>query len=430
MEGFYNGHRLHATPGYRTRLKMEEEKLDMRSRAVQGEPPGSSTASGQAVRAPRIHPQHDPSQRIPMRLGTSATLLCALTVSLSVGAISCGSGDSSETQAGANATRVDASGGSVSGGGAKVEIPAGALATGTDIGVAAVDLSALAALPAVISAAGSAIAFTPHGTTFQTPVTLTLPHDGSGDVVLRLDDEADTTWEVVSSAVFAGSEAKVTTSTFSIYVVASQCQPYCAKVEALCGSTLTQGTCQSTCSTRASKPLEQSLCQTQFDAVRQCYSSQTLATAFDCASGAPADTTCATERSAISGCLLASGDPCYTFAGDDWTATLIPEDPSQEQSAPATFVPTPGDPTTLTLNIQFSAPNAAPPITVAFDPVIQGKFTLADKMIDLFSDPSESSFTCIGADRELHLYWLVQAMSNGNKLESIDLTVKSNPSSP
>jgi hypothetical protein len=61
------------------------------------------------------------------------------------------------------------------------------------------------------------VVFTPHGLTFKVPVTLTIPYaSASADlVVLRLDDERDTTWEVLP-ATFEGGKARVQTTRFSV----------------------------------------------------------------------------------------------------------------------------------------------------------------------------------------------------------------------
>jgi uncharacterized delta-60 repeat protein len=72
-------------------------------------------------------------------------------------------------------TVVGAAGGTVVGpNGAKVEIPAGALATATTISIEQTSAGA-PALPGGFTASGQTFAFTPHGTTFDAPVTITLP---------------------------------------------------------------------------------------------------------------------------------------------------------------------------------------------------------------------------------------------------------------
>src|SRR5689334_17054003 len=76
-------------------------------------------------------------------------------------------------------TGIGAAGGTVSGPiGAKVVIPPGALTTNVEIKVEMISTGA-PALPAGLSAAGQMFAFTPHGTSFAAPVTLTLPFDAT-----------------------------------------------------------------------------------------------------------------------------------------------------------------------------------------------------------------------------------------------------------
>jgi len=76
-------------------------------------------------------------------------------------------------------------------------------------------------LPVGVALAGPAIAFTPHGTSFDAAVAITLPYDGepASPIILRLDDFDDDTWEVVDGGDFAGGEATLDVMGFSIYVV-------------------------------------------------------------------------------------------------------------------------------------------------------------------------------------------------------------------
>src|SRR6187455_414378 len=74
-------------------------------------------------------------------------------------------------------TGIGTAGGTVTGpDGAKVVIPAGALTTSTDIKVEQTSAGS-PALPAGFTAVGSMFAFTPHGTQFALPATITLPFD-------------------------------------------------------------------------------------------------------------------------------------------------------------------------------------------------------------------------------------------------------------
>lgn len=109
-------------------------------------------------------------------------------------------------------------GGRVEGtGGAGVDVPAGALSSEVTIEVG--DAEPSAASPGGSAAAGPAIAFTPHGTTFAMPVTLTIPvtADPTEVTVFRLDDERDTTWEAVPGGEPATDAVLVETDRFSIY---------------------------------------------------------------------------------------------------------------------------------------------------------------------------------------------------------------------
>src|SRR5262245_2127452 len=66
----------------------------------------------------------------------------------------------------------------VSNGGAQVVVPAGALAQATQIAIAQTNTGA-PALPPDVTPVGPMFAFTPHGTTFAVPATVTLPYDPS-----------------------------------------------------------------------------------------------------------------------------------------------------------------------------------------------------------------------------------------------------------
>lgn len=80
--------------------------------------------------------------------------------------------------------------------------------------------SLTATLPADTALVGDAQRFTPHGTTFASPVTITLTGVGDANTVLRLDDDNDTTWEVVNGATFSNGVATFETTSFSLYAAA------------------------------------------------------------------------------------------------------------------------------------------------------------------------------------------------------------------
>lgn len=112
--------------------------------------------------------------------------------------------------------------------GITLDIPPGATSGDVEISIGDVAPEQLAAsVPAETLLRSTPQRFTPHGTQFNTPVTITLPYGGTANAVLRLDDEDDTTWEVVSGATFGGTSATFQTSSFSVYVIAEQAQAAC-----------------------------------------------------------------------------------------------------------------------------------------------------------------------------------------------------------
>lgn len=119
-------------------------------------------------------------------------------------------------------TSIGPDGGTVTGDDATVDVPEGALSDSTKITVAASDVEVAA--PEGYELAGPAIAFTPHGLSFDDDVTLTLPYSSSADAlaVLRLDDEDDDSWEMVAGGSFARGFATLDVNHFSIYVVAAE----------------------------------------------------------------------------------------------------------------------------------------------------------------------------------------------------------------
>lgn len=155
-----------------------------------------------------------------MRRWTWTVVVALMTV------VACSSDDPSSP---GTSTVVGGGGGVVAKDGASLTIPAGALASDVPVAVGRLDAAAVAALPpatapgikgtAVLS--GDVFAFTPHGTTFAAPVTVELAHAGAGNMVLRLDDERDTTWEVVPGTTFAGGVVRFQVTRFSIYGVAT-----------------------------------------------------------------------------------------------------------------------------------------------------------------------------------------------------------------
>ena len=125
-----------------------------------------------------------------------------LAVALLLGTWGC----ESSTRDSATVT-VGSQGGTITLGDARIEIPPGALSQDTVITVART--AAPAPAPDETESAGDVFSFTPHGTLFNTPITIQLPYTGlDNDLsVLRLDDENDTLWEAVEGVTFSGGLA-------------------------------------------------------------------------------------------------------------------------------------------------------------------------------------------------------------------------------
>ncbi len=116
-------------------------------------------------------------------------------------------------------TVVGAAGGTVVGpNGAKVVIPAGALATNTTINIAQIAAST-AVLPVGFSVSGQMFAFTPHGTTFAVPVTMTLPFNPAlvpaGTTPQFYKTNAQFQWEQITNATFGTDTATAQVTSFS-----------------------------------------------------------------------------------------------------------------------------------------------------------------------------------------------------------------------
>jgi len=102
--------------------------------------------------------------------------------------------------------------------GARVAIPAGALAEPTSITITVLNADAVQGIPGNLEAVGATYAFLPHGTTFSQPVTIELPFAGSdaGLRAQRLDDEQDTTWEPMLGGTTRNGVLFVESRTFSV----------------------------------------------------------------------------------------------------------------------------------------------------------------------------------------------------------------------
>ena len=130
----------------------------------------------------------------------------------------CGGGGSTPPPA-----TIGAAGGTATGpAGAQVVVPAGALATATAVAVAQTSTGA-PALPAGLAMAGSVFAFTPHGTTFAAPVTVTVPYDAAAvpatATPVLYKTNAAGGWDAVAGASFANGMASANVTSFSWVVV-------------------------------------------------------------------------------------------------------------------------------------------------------------------------------------------------------------------
>ncbi|MEO8019422.1 MAG: Calx-beta domain-containing protein [Pseudomonadota bacterium] len=119
---------------------------------------------------------------------------------------------------------IGTTGGTVNGpSGAKVVVPAGALASNVDITIAESSVGA-PALPAGFTTIGSMFAFTPHGTTFAVPATVTVPFDttklpAGTTPLLYKTNATQSAWDPVPRATASGGAMTGSVSGFSFIVV-------------------------------------------------------------------------------------------------------------------------------------------------------------------------------------------------------------------
>lgn len=127
-----------------------------------------------------------------------------------------GGGDAAESLAGIT---VGAAGGSVAGpGGTSVVVPPGALTAETRIEIAESSAGA-PPLPAGLVAAGPMFAFTPHGTRFAAPVTMTVPFDPAlvpaGRTPQLYKTNAQNQWEQVATVTIGTASISAQVTGFS-----------------------------------------------------------------------------------------------------------------------------------------------------------------------------------------------------------------------
>lgn len=125
---------------------------------------------------------------------------------------------------------IGAAGGTVQGpSGAQVVIPAGALSQNVAITVTQSSAGS-PALPAGLIAAGQMFAFTPHGTTFAAPVTVTVPFDPAlvttgATPTLYKTTAGQAGWEAVAGATVSGNTMMAPVTSFSYLVVVTPPPP-------------------------------------------------------------------------------------------------------------------------------------------------------------------------------------------------------------
>jgi uncharacterized delta-60 repeat protein len=157
-----------------------------------------------------------------------------IVIGFAFGLAACGGGDdegngqggSGGSQTQPTPSGIGAAGGTVLGpNGSKVEIPSGALAAVTQIAVAQSSANA-PPLPAGLTPIGQMFAFTPHGTTFATPVTVTMPFDPSavpaGLTPALFKTNAQNQWVEVVNATFGASSVTGQVTSFSDFQVVAE----------------------------------------------------------------------------------------------------------------------------------------------------------------------------------------------------------------
>lgn len=120
-------------------------------------------------------------------------------------------------------------------GNAQVVVPAGALAQNTEIEIEQTDAGA-PPLPEGVVAFGPVFAFTPHGTSFAVPVSVTLPYDpasvpGGEKPRLYKTNASHSAWEQVPIGSIGATSVTAQVSSFSYFVVGSPPPPPLARAE-------------------------------------------------------------------------------------------------------------------------------------------------------------------------------------------------------
>ncbi len=109
----------------------------------------------------------------------------------------------------------------------RVEVPAGALSEPVKIRVEKIDRSRVASEPDRTRYLSDPFELTPHGTTFDEPVRITLRVTDTPERarVYQLDTPDDMIWKLVRSEERAGTDVVVRTRSFSVYAVFEPASP-------------------------------------------------------------------------------------------------------------------------------------------------------------------------------------------------------------
>ena len=158
--------------------------------------------------------------------GVGAVLICLVAAACGGG----GGGDGGGNPQPAPAVGIGTAGGTVVGpAGAQVVVPAGALAQSTAV-VVAQSSSGAPPLPAGVTAFGPMFAFTPHGTAFAVPVTITVPFDpallpAGTQPALYKTNAGELAFEAVAGASRVGNTMVASVGSFSLAVVGTPPPP-------------------------------------------------------------------------------------------------------------------------------------------------------------------------------------------------------------
>ncbi|HEY5958598.1 MAG TPA: hypothetical protein VIV60_18685, partial [Polyangiaceae bacterium] len=114
---------------------------------------------------------------------------------------------------------IDTRGGTIeTSSGAKVVVPVNAVAAQMALTVAPKSIEDVkATLPTDLAYAGQPVAFTPYGTAFAVPVTISIPADSDANVVLALENESYTKWQEMPGVQFAGRLATFQSKQFGVF---------------------------------------------------------------------------------------------------------------------------------------------------------------------------------------------------------------------